>query len=73
MKPQLENKKFMQYGDLTDATNLIRIIQNVNQLKYIILQLKVMYKLVLKLQSIQLIQRLGTLRIFRGNKDTKSF
>ena len=28
--PQLENKKFsMQYGDLTDATNLIRIIQNV--------------------------------------------
>ncbi len=28
--PQLENKKFsMHYGDLTDATNLIRIIQNV--------------------------------------------
>ena len=28
--PQLENKKFsMQYGDLTDATNIIRIIQNV--------------------------------------------
>ena len=28
--PQLENKKFsMHYGDLTDSTNLIRIIQNV--------------------------------------------
>ena len=28
--PQLKNKKFsMHYGDLTDATNLIRIIQNV--------------------------------------------
>ena len=28
--PQLENKKFfMHYGDLTDATNLIRIIQNI--------------------------------------------
>ncbi len=28
--PQLENKKFfMHYGDLTDATNLIRIIQDV--------------------------------------------
>ena len=29
-KPQLETKKFyMHYGDLTDSTNLIRIIQNV--------------------------------------------
>ncbi len=32
--PQLENKKFfMHYGDLTDATNLIRIIQNVKPIE----------------------------------------
>ena len=32
----------LHYGDLTDSTNLVRIIQIVQQMKFIILVLKVM-------------------------------
>ena len=54
--PHIANSKFiLHYGDLTDSTNLIRIIQQVNHKKFIILEPKVMLLLVLRLQNIQLI------------------
>ena len=54
--PHIENSRFiLHYGDLTDSTNLIRIIQQINHKKFIILEPKVMLLLALRLQNILLI------------------
>ena len=47
---------FLHYGEMTDATNLIRIIQEFSQMRYIIWLPKVMYRFLLTHQNILLIQ-----------------
>ena len=38
-----KNQFFLHYGDMTDATNLIRLIQKLNLMKFITLPHKVMF------------------------------
>ena len=52
--PHSEDIKFhLHYGDMTDATNLIGLMQKINPDEVLIWQRKVMFKLVLKLLNIQ--------------------
>ena len=38
--PQIENKNFiLHHGDMTDSTNIVRLIKKYHQMKYIILPL----------------------------------
>ena len=41
----------LHYGDLTDSSNLIRLVKILSQMKYIILELNLMLRLVLTVQN----------------------
>jgi hypothetical protein len=54
----------LHYGDLTDSTNLVRIIQKVNLMKFIILVLKVMLRYPLRCLNTLLMWMVWELFVF---------
>ena len=61
----------LHYGDLTDSTNFIRIIQRFNQMKYITLELWSHVKVSFDMpEHVGNVDVLGTLKIVRGYKNT---